>query len=271
MLAGMIKIGLPMGFYVVANQILLNLDLWALKALRPNEGEVIGHYVAAANIGKLLTAVPSVLIAPFFAALAWRIAQGETKLGRLHIAQAVRVASLAIVPGAVLLGVNAQEALGLLFSGAYGGGAIFLAILVIGFAIFALFDIFFHALLAIGRQQLVALILLALIGAVLGLDLLLIPALGGVGAAVAMSVGMAVGTVVAAVLAARVFGSILPLGSLARVSVCGAVVGLLSAAIPTQGITVGIEILAMMLIYAALLLLTRELTWQELKSVFHSR
>ena len=36
----------PMGLYLVAGQVLLNLDLWSLKSLGGGGGEVVGYYVA---------------------------------------------------------------------------------------------------------------------------------------------------------------------------------------------------------------------------------
>src|SRR5262249_35813354 len=86
------SIAAPMALYLISAQVLLNLDLWSLKSLWRDGGEVVGQYVASVNLAKTLTLIPAVQTGVLFASVAWAVASGEGVRARLHIQEATRFA-----------------------------------------------------------------------------------------------------------------------------------------------------------------------------------
>jgi hypothetical protein len=81
-----------------------------------------------------------------------------------------------------------------------------------------------------------------------------------VGAAISMVVGMSFGTLIMGVAAYRHFGQLVRLRMVVRVACAAALVGVLSAMIPTPGFLVLIKLPCMGAIYLLLLYLAGEVT-----------
>src|SRR5262249_20300589 len=168
----------PMAFYLVSNQVLLNLDLWSLKSLWKGDGKVIGQYVASMNLAKTLMVIPGAQAGVLFTSLAWALASRDVEQARQHIQEATRFALLIATAAWGILGLNASAVLSVLFSGAYAEGRRFLPLLLAGFGLFALLDVFSQALMVAGRRWFLACTLVAMVPLVWLSNYLLIPRFG---------------------------------------------------------------------------------------------
>lgn len=260
------RLGFPIGLYLVTYQVLLSLDLWSLKSLWAGPGDVIGLYVAASNVAKVLGVVPSALSSVLFVSLAVALCQKDETAAQAYIKAAGRFAIIVLFPLAVLIAVDADALMVVLYSHAYGSGGIYLTLQVIAFAFSAFLDIFFQALMAAGKHYQSAGILLALVPLALLINVALIPQLGATGAAISLVLTITLGTVVAAVLAYRRFGSLISLSTVTRVSVATALMAILGMQIPIGGLWVVLKFSVLLGVYIMLLSLLKELSWQDLRA-----
>jgi O-antigen/teichoic acid export membrane protein len=226
MVGRLIAIAVPMGTYLLAMQVLLRLDLWSLKRLWNGGGEVIGQYVAALNLARLLTVIPTVQSGVLFASISWALAKNDENAAQGHLLEATRFALLLVAPACVILGAEASSVMGVLFSDAYAAGGRFLLFQLLAFGIYGLLDAFAHSLMAAGERWRIASMLLALIPVVLLGNLLLIPSIGPVGAAVSLLLGVLLGACMLGFLVLRRHRALFRWSSLARVFGAAAVVGL---------------------------------------------
>jgi O-antigen/teichoic acid export membrane protein len=254
----------PIALYLVAGQVLLNLDLWSLKGLWEGGGEIVGQYVASMNLAKILMVIPGAQAGVLFTSVAWAVASRDTARARRHIQDATRFAVIIAAAAWVILGLNASEVLSLLYSRAYADGQLFLPLQLAGFGLFALLDAFSQALMASGRQWFVVGGVVVSVPLVWLSNYILIPRIGPLGAATSMLLGLAIGTVLIGTMAYRHFGSVVQAPTLLRVLFAVAVVGLASAASPVAGPLVLVKLVLLGGIYVLVLYMLGEITGKDL-------
>ena len=98
----LISLAIPMGMYLLAMQVLLRLDLWSLKRLWEGSGDVVGQYVAALNLSRLLVVIPAVQSGVLFASISWATVRNDEGGARSHIREATRFAMILAVPACVI-------------------------------------------------------------------------------------------------------------------------------------------------------------------------
>jgi len=255
-----LAIAVPMGLYLVLQQIMLSVDLWSLKALWRGAEDVVGFYVASLTLSRTLLIVPGVQSGIVFTLTAWALARDDEAAAAEHLTEATRFVLLLIAPAAVFLGMNAAPVLSLIFSTPYAAGAAFLVLHLTAFGLFALLDTFLHCLMAAGKQKLSAAILVAIVPAVATATVLLIPRLGPRGAAISLVSGVALATLVAGVLTLRRFGRLVRLRTLLSVTAAIALVAVPSHWIPAPGVWVLLKLVLLEAACLALLLAFREVS-----------
>jgi O-antigen/teichoic acid export membrane protein len=257
-------IAVPMGTYMIAAQVLSNMDLWALQVLWRGPEEVVGRYVAALNISRTLTVIPTVQSGVLFASLAWALAAGDKAGVRRHIQEASRFALIAAAGALVMLAPDASVLMGTIFSSAYAPGGRFLEFQLVAFGMYGLLDAYAHTLVVSGRQWLAAGILLALLPFAWLSNILLIPRVGPVGAAMSLALGLTTGVVIMGALTWRRFGALIRLATLLRIGLAAGIATILGELVPVRGIWVVAKIGVLGAVYLGLLVLTREVTAADL-------
>jgi O-antigen/teichoic acid export membrane protein len=210
--------------------------------------------------------VPLALSGILFTSVSWALAQKDEALAQRYIQEAARFAFIVIVPSCVLLAFHSETVMVLLFSEIYATGGIYLSLHLIAFGLTVFLDLFFNALMAAGKHDQSATILLALIPVALLLNVVLISHFGAMGAATSLVVTVCLGTIVGSVLVYRQFGTWIRLSAAARVILATALVALIDTQIPISGSWVLAKIVALLGIYFLLLGLLKELTWQDLNA-----
>jgi O-antigen/teichoic acid export membrane protein len=254
----------PLGLYIVGAQLLTNLDLYALKAIWQGEPEVIGRYVAALNIARTLTVIPTVQSGVLFASLAWALAADDAASVRQHIQEATRFALVIALGALAVLSPDAGALMGLIFSDAYRPGGGFLVFQLTAFGGYALLDAFAHCLVVSGRQWLAATILLGMIPLIWLANLWLIPSIGPIGAAMSLALGVSVATLILGALTYRRFGSLIRRRSLTRVLAAWALTAGLGSLLPVSGPLLLAKLAAAGALYLGLLLWWGEITPRDL-------
>jgi O-antigen/teichoic acid export membrane protein len=241
------------------------MDLWALQVMWRGPEEVVGRYVAALNISRTLTIIPSVQSGVLFASLAWALAANDIAGVRRHIQEASRFALIAAAGALVVLAPDASLLMSTIFSSAYAPGGRFLEFQLVAFGVYGLLDAYAHTLVVAGRQWLAAGILLCLLPAAWLSNVLLIPRVGAVGAAMSLALGLSAGVVIMGAVTWRRFGALVRLATLARVALAAAVAVLVSETMaPVRGGWVVAKIGLIGFVYLGILVLSRELTAADL-------
>jgi O-antigen/teichoic acid export membrane protein len=261
----MIRLSLPMASYLLALTILMSLSLWQLQSDPGHDPRIVGVFVAALNLVRIMMMVPSSVSVVLYPSLLWAISSERPDLATNYVQGAVRFALVVTVPACVLLAVNASAVMDLLFGAQYESGGTILAVLCVTFALIALFDVLFNTLMAYGRLVLTAAVLIGLIPVLYVLNSLWIPAGGGVGAAIASLVTIGCGAAIAIGLTYRQLGAPIRLLPLLRIGGAGLAIGLLSAGIESTGFWLVVELGGLSALYLTLLWITREISAQDLR------
>jgi O-antigen/teichoic acid export membrane protein len=260
----MVIMALPLSLYAMALQIHVNLGLWLLSAA--GTGDARGFFVAALNVSRTLSVIQAVISGVVFASMSRALAQRDEAAARRHLEDGARFALLLAAPAAVLLGIDADRVVTLLFGADYAPAGAILRWQLVAFALLPLLDLCFMALAADGRPGLPAWLLAALIAPAAGLCLALINRHGGAGAAAAQAIVVAIATALAALAAWRRFRTLVPPLTLLRVGGASALTALLSAQISIAGPWLVVKLGALAAVWLVLLVLLRELTPADLKA-----
>jgi O-antigen/teichoic acid export membrane protein len=266
LLGSMLRAALPLGVCLLSTQLLLSVDLWSLKSLWSGGGELIGIYVAAINVSKILLIVPSVIAGILFARLSWALARHDEALARSCIQEAGRLALIILMPSCTLIALHSETIMVLIYSSVYAAGGILLSLQVIAFGLLAFFDISFNALMASGKAGQSAGILLVLVPVAFALNLVLIPKFGAMGAASSLLITICLGTMVGAVVTYRRFGSLIRLATFGRASAATAVMTLASSQIPIAGAGLVMKLIVLLGFYFVVLSLLKEFSREDLNA-----
>ncbi|MEZ5290877.1 MAG: oligosaccharide flippase family protein [Vicinamibacterales bacterium] len=260
----LVTVAAPVALYLVTSQVVVNLDLWALKSLWRGDADVVGFYVASANLARTLGVVPAVQAGVLFASIAWAVAAGDRARATRHIQEAARFALVVVTAAVAILSLDAGEILSVLFSRAYAGGGAYFPFQVTGFALFALMDVFANALMAGGRRWMAAAVIVCVLPVMLAANVVLIPRFGAVGAGTSMVLSIALCTAATGALTYRAFGPVVRLATLARIAAAAAVAAAVSRLLPVAGPLVLVKTAALGLLYLGVLAALGEISRDDL-------
>ena len=262
----LLRFALPLGLYMLALQIVGNLDLWFLKVLTPHyESTTIGFYVAARSVaivpGVILLVVSDVLLP----SLSLAFARNDTELSRHYLQGGVRFLSIMVLPIALLFMLTAEEIMVLLYSNSYREGGEFIRILIFYSLSLAFIDLFASAINAHDEPYLSAAILLGVIPTAVFLNIFLIVPYGAVGAAYASALTGFLGAVTLGVLVYKRFGSLIRFRTLLNALVAVLLMAGIASQLPVRGPILVISYLVCVATYVLALVLLREVTLQDLE------
>jgi O-antigen/teichoic acid export membrane protein len=265
LLKPILQAALPLGLILANRQVLLNLDLWSLKALG-GAAAVVGLYIAAGQLPKMLLMVPNTIGNVLFSSLARALANRDRPLVRNYIQATTRFVLMALAPCCVILAQHAEPVMSLVFSRSFVAGAPFLRWQLLAALIQALFAIVLEVLGAAGHYALSIIVLLALVPFALVLNNVMIPEFGAIGAAGALVLTNLIGLVIVATFVHRRYGALIRPISAARIALATGVVYLLGRWIESDHPALMLlEFAALSVIYVLVLALLRELEWRDLR------
>jgi stage V sporulation protein B len=259
------RAALPLTLYSVALVVLMNMSLWQLQHSGLYDGAVTGQFVASMNLTKILMVIPATTSGVLYVSLSWALSGNRQDLVAKYIVEAGRFALVTLVPACVLMWVDGEAVIRLLYGQAYAGSGAILARLGVAFAAVAVLDIYFYVLLARGLTGRAVLTATALIPVLFLLNAWWIPLAGGRGAASAAMAVLSLGAVLLALLTWRQFGYLLRAKTVLRVFIAGAIVAILSLLWPVNGPLLLVKMAALGVVYLAALFVMRELTAHDLQ------
>lgn len=261
----LVLLALPLGGYLLALLVLMNLSLWQLQATARHSPEEVGFFVASLNLTRIMMMVPSAVSVVLYASLIWALSVSRQDLATKYVQGAVRFALILIAPACVLLAVDSTPVMELLFGPTYTAGGPILALLCVAFGMVAILDVLLNATMASGGLRRSAWMLTALIPALYLANTILIPRAGGVGAAGASAAVLTLGAVMSLVMTYRRLGAPARLVTLLRVAGAGAAVGLIAHLTPIAGLWLVVKLGGLGLLYLVLLWVMGEITAADAK------
>lgn len=256
----------PLLIFSVVADLLITVDLFAVKALSlGNANALSGYYVAASTIAKLFPIFVSTITLVVFPLVSSTTFAGNVKKTRFYIRHAMRYAFLVIAPTAAIFSATSAQLISLVFSNEYLPGATALSILTIALSIYAIFLILETVIVSSNRPKpAMAIALLSFIVS-LALNFALVPTFSINGAAIATLVTAATGLVISAAYVFRLFKTLMPLASFARISAVSLVIFLLASFLQFQGLMLILEYLFLLAVYGLALFLSKELGRKDLE------
>lgn len=264
-LAPLLGHAVPLFAFAVSMRALDKVDLFALRVLGGTLADA-GAYGAAQN----LAVVPGLFAASFssilMATLAQRLAAGDAAGARAAARNALRV-SLLLLPFAGIAAGASPGLVTLAFGPDFLAAAAPFRLLIFGAVGFVGISIATAIVTIAGRPAWTALAAAPLVPAALLADVLLIPRFGPVGASAATAGAAALGALITVGLVHHLWGVLPPAATAARSLVVTALAYAAATRWPTTGAMLGLQVAALALGAAGLLVLLGESDRAELAMV----
>jgi O-antigen/teichoic acid export membrane protein len=226
-----IAFAIPLFGFAIVQSLLLNIDLFAVKALTVGDADLMsGYYVAAQTIARLsqfFVFAITILIFPLVSSTTFRKQAEKT---RFYIANSLRYSLLLLVPITVILAANAGPVISLVYSGKYLPGAQAMAILSFSSLFYAVFLILTASISSSGRPKVSTIAGFLSMACLFALSITLVPLYSIEGAAYASAISFFIAMALAATYTFLKFRGLMPAGSFAKIAIAGALMWLLSGA-----------------------------------------
>ena len=253
--AGIIALAVPIAIGDFGFQMLLGIDLWLLNGLGTSiPADVKGDYVAALSLARLPSVIVFVLTAVLVPSIARALSGDDRAMAGRLVLGTTRFLMLIVLPVCALVATSAWDLMTLLFSADYEPGARYLVPLVFAQGLGYTFVGVFQAILIGAGAALVAArrMYVALAVAIIA-NLLLIPSLGAIGAAIAALISSAVAMMLTGLAVRQRVGVLLELRSALLAPLLSVAVGLAGWFIPTTGLMVLVEFAGLAVAYLVII------------------
>jgi O-antigen/teichoic acid export membrane protein len=261
-----IKIAWPLALSSVGLSMVHSLDLWLLKALTASDlGREVGVYAAT----RVLARSPELVLLPIGSVLYPLVSRSLAHNQLLEVGEyirgAMRVLWLVLLPTVVLVAIDAEPIVRLIFPASYAGGGTVLGLQTLGFGLLTITGILVSLLAARGDFYTAVAVGLGMVVLLTVLAWLLIPRYGAIGAGCTFVGTVIMGTIVSAVLVYRRFGVLISRSALLNGVVATAVLVLLAVALSVHGFWLIPKYVAIALLYAGVLWGTGELRREDVR------
>ena len=203
-----IHFSIPMIVFAVGDALLMYLDLLFVKAI-VSEGTRVGYYTAAATVAQIPYYVLLALADTLLPVTARLLEQGQPERARHTIATGLRYGLMLLVPAATLIATTARPLMAVIYGHAYIPAGPPLAVLIWGQTFYAFSTVLTALLIAEGKPGRAMVLAISLLPISAGLNILLVPRYGLLGAASSTTIATLVGFLASLLLVWRDFGAIL--------------------------------------------------------------
>jgi len=253
----------PVALFALVINLFLNIDLWTVKAFMGNAEA--GFYVSASTVARIPYFLFFALSSTVLPLLSSSISKGDRIAVHNIISTAVRFLIIAVVLIIAITAGYSREIIVLLFSDLFQDAGGILQVLICGMSFLALFFLFTTIMNADNRPR--TSLLVTVIGIIIDavLALILVPSMGAVGGAVATTLSLTVVSIIGWILIRRRFGAFFEIKSGLKIGFSGLIVFGAAGFIRVTGIAViGVSIV-LSIIYLTVLILFKEITFNDLK------
>jgi len=261
--AHLFRFALPVILFTLSSNLLINIDLYGVKALIADE-TIVGFYAAAANLANaprfVLLAFSFVLLPSLSEALASR----DKRRAEGHIRQVLRFLVLMLLPTIVMVNATSGPLVRFIFSAVYSPAAPFLKVLILSISLHVVYFTLVTVILAEDRPHLAFGISALLIPLSVFANWILITLYGALGGAYASLLSHLIGVLIVGAYVLKRFKTALDSASLFRALAASMVVYLLARLYFASGIMILPNYLVLFMIYFLLLYLLGEIRREDL-------
>ncbi len=263
------RFALPVILFTLSSNLLINIDLYSVKALIADEATV-GFYAAAVNLANAPRFVLLALSFVLLPSLSESIAMQDWERVRRRLGQVGRFLVLILLPAALIVAATSKELVTLIYSASYSPAAPTLDILIFSAAFYSIYMVLVTVMLAENRPLLAFGLSISLLPLALVANWRLIPLLGVMGAALASALTTFLGLLLSATYTVRRFGIAIPAKSLLKIVLASVAVYLLASQYSASGVLVCLNCACLFSVYIFLLHLLGEISpedWQAIRSL----
>jgi len=258
----LVEFGIPATLFAATFFLLMNIDLFAVKAIGGGEAET-GYYTSATTISRVPYFLFSGLAMTLLPSISRSTSSGNTELTRSYIRQSMRYMLMALIPVVLLISATSTDLLTLVYSSLYVEAAGALSILVFGLGLLSVFFVLANVIMGSGRPKVTLGMALPMIGVDIALNTFLIPRYGLVGASWATTITGFLGMCAAVAYVLWRFKALVSLKSLGRICLSSVVVYLIGLQVSVSPSLLPLVYIGLLILYAGILLLTKELTRED--------
>lgn len=255
--AHIFRFGGPYLLYMLMRMLLINIDLWFVKGLLPDD-RMIGYYTVSCNLSRPLLFLITGIMAVTFPAFSKAFLEGNRNLLQKYIKQSMRFTLISLLPFVTIIGTSSDELITLLYTSTYLPASPALKILLLGISLFSVFSVFLNFIAAANRPFHSFLITLSLLPLAIGLNYVCIPLYGIEGAAAATTLISGGGIIISGIYLWKNFGTLVNFKTLSRVLIANGSLYFISKYITTSGYALIMEYILCAVLYIGLLLIFRE-------------
>ena len=262
--------------YLILFTLVLNLlqkvDLNLIKALSSADAVVAstnaGYYGAAMNVANITYQVIISVTFVIFPLVSESTFAGDRRRTQSYISNTLRYTMIIMALTATLFSANASEVLRVIYRDEYQAGSSALSVVAFGMLFFGLLYVITTIISASGRPTVSLIIGTVTLCTSASLNAALIPTHGLVGAATATTVAMIVGAIAGSAYLLVKFGALLPMLSLARITLCSGFVYAASFVVaPASRLAIIVQLGVLSLLYFGALVASREIGRDDLAAV----
>ena len=261
--------------YLLVSTLVINLlqraDLFLVKARSSSEAATAsanaGYYAAATALAGVTYQIIISVTFVIFPLVSQATFAGDRAKTRMYISSTMRYTLMIMALVATLLSANSAEVLHVVYSDNYLVGAAALSVVAYGMLLFGMLYVLTTIISASGHPRVSLLIGTCTLAASGALNFVLIPSYGLTGAAVGTTAAMFVGAAVSGGYVRWTLGAFLPWASAFRIAVCALGVFVVSKLlVPGSRLLIVVQLVAMAAVYVAGLIVTGELSRDDLKA-----
>lgn len=258
--------------FTLAMNLLQKTDLILVKALSSPDATVASenaaHYGAAINVANITYQVIISATFVIFPLVSEATFAKDREKTRAYVTNTLRYTLIVMALVATLFSANAPGVLSLVYPQNYQAGSIALSIVAYGMLLFGLLYVVTTIISASGHPAVSLLIGVVTLGASAGLNAVLIPRYGLVGAAAATTVSMLGGAVAGCVYLKLKFGALLsPVSGVRIAAAAGAVYGASLLFAPSARLMIVAKLVALTVVYVGALIASGEMAGKDLRLI----
>lgn len=263
----LISFALPLILASIAQAFLNDLDLMFVKSM-VTESAAAGWYTSAKALAYAVPFTFYALSSALYPAVSNAYSSGDTTSLKGYIRKANQLLLVIILP-AVIITVGNHQGLIVFFYGAnYVEAAPLLSWLVTAFSFLAIFIIHKSIITACGFPKISSVLTLALLPVCVGLQLVMIPVLGIIGAGVAAALTFFLGSFSSSLFIALKFRALIKFSVLVRVVITGAILFAVDFLLARFEVTLFPKLVLLGLIYVGLLKLLGVWRFDQFRDLF---
>ena len=258
-----VSFGIPVTLFAVTLFLLMNIDLFAVKAIG-GEGDEVGYYTSAATVSKMIYVLFAGLAWALFPSISRSTSTNDAELTASYIRQSMRYMLMLLIPGILLISATSADLLTLLYSSVYIEAARPLSILIFGLGFLTVFFVLAHVIMGGGRPMVTLGIALLLIVIDVLLNIFLISRYDLIGASWATTITGFLGMFATMVYVLWRFKALVSAKSVIKICLASLLIYAIVIIIPLSPYWLPFIYLSMFALYAAILLLIKELGREDL-------